>query len=116
MGKKALSCCAALLALAAIAFVLTRSHHEAKASGAATGTATLTVQGMTCGACATSVKVVLEKLDGVSEARVHFDEKRAVVRYDPSKVTPGRMAEAIRATLPYEASVLPASAAGEVPR
>lgn len=68
-------------------------------------TTTLQIEGMTCGACATSAKIVLEKLDGVSDAKVSFKEKQAVVIYDPAKVTPEKMVEAIHASLPYKAKV-----------
>lgn len=68
-------------------------------------TATLDIQGMTCGACTASVRVVLKKLDGVSEAKVSFEEKRAVVAYDPAKITPQKMADAINAKFPYKAKV-----------
>jgi mercuric transport protein len=69
-------------------------------------TATLDIQGMTCGACTASVRIVLKKLDGVSEAKVSFEEKKAVVAYDPAKITPQKMADAINAKLPYKAKVV----------
>lgn len=69
-------------------------------------TATLGVEGMTCGACATSVKIVLTKLDGVADAKVSLDDKKAVVTYDPAKVTPEKMVEAIQGKLPYKVKVL----------
>src|SRR5437868_10363096 len=69
-------------------------------------TATLNVEGMSCGACTASVRIVLKKLDGVSEAKVSFDDKKAVVTYDSAKVTPQTMAEAINAKLPYKAKVV----------
>lgn len=65
---------------------------------------TLRIDGMTCGSCAAAVKVKLEKIDGVREARVSFDEKRARVVYNAHKVTPPRMIEAIR-ELGYKARV-----------
>ncbi|HEY3348198.1 MAG TPA: heavy metal-associated domain-containing protein [Thermoanaerobaculia bacterium] len=68
-------------------------------------TATLDIQGMTCGACAASVRVVLKRLDGVTEAKISFTEKKALVAYDPAKVTPQKMADAINARLPYKAKV-----------
>lgn len=68
--------------------------------------ATLDVEGMTCGGCSASVRVVLKKLDGVRDAKVSFDEKKAVVTYDPEKVTPQKMADTINAKLPYEAKVM----------
>lgn len=69
-------------------------------------TATLDIQGMTCGACTASVRVVLKKLDGVSEAKVSFEEKKAIVAYDPAKITPQKMADAINTKLPYRAKVV----------
>jgi copper chaperone CopZ len=69
-------------------------------------TATLGVEGMTCGACSTSVRVVLKKLDGVVDAKVSLEEKKAVVTYSPAKVTPEKMVEAIQSKLPYKAKVL----------
>ena len=69
-------------------------------------TATLGVEGMTCAACSTSVRVVLKKLDGVVDAKVSLEEKKAVVTYDPAKVSPDKMVEAIQTRLPYKAKVL----------
>lgn len=69
-------------------------------------TATLRVEGMTCGGCATSVKIVLKKLEGVKEAKVSYEEKRATVQYDPGKITPQQMARAIEEKLGYNASVV----------
>jgi len=66
-------------------------------------TTALQIEGMTCGACTTSVKIVLEKLDGVSNVKVSFKDKQAVVRYDPAKVTPEQMVEVIHGKLPYKA-------------
>lgn len=66
---------------------------------------TLRVEGMTCGACATSVKIVLRKLDGVRTADVSYAKKQAVVTYDGAKVTPQQMVKAIQDALPYKASV-----------
>jgi Cu/Ag efflux protein CusF len=37
----------------------------------------------------------LERLDGVAHAEVSFEEKTAVVQYDPSRVTPEQMIAAV---------------------
>lgn len=58
----------------------------ASIAAAPTKNATLHVEGMTCGACATSVKIVLKKIDGVIDATVSYERKRAVVQYDPDRV------------------------------
>lgn len=75
-------------------------------SGGTTSTAVLQVEGMTCGACATSVKIVLKNIDGVIDATVSYATKRAVVRYDPARVTAARLAAVIEAKLPYKARVV----------
>lgn len=65
---------------------------------AATGndtTAILSVDGMTCGGCAVSVKSALESVDGVHTVVVSVKEKKAEVRYDASKTNPEEMAAAV---------------------
>lgn len=94
----------ASLLRALLAAVLIVAPASAIAEDAKT-TATLDVQGMTCGGCTASVRIVLKKLDGVTDAKVSFDEKKAVVTYDPAKVTPQKMADTINAKLPYKAKV-----------
>jgi len=47
-------------------------------------TTILRIQGMTCGGCVNSVKTVLERLSGVSQADVSLENAEAVVQYDPS--------------------------------
>ena len=109
--RKLLSLGAALIALVAIAFALTHARPCCGAEASAARTTTLDIQGMTCGACATSVKVVLKQLDGVSDAKVSLEEKKAVVNYDPAKVTPEKMVEAIQTKLTYKAKVVDAAKA-----
>lgn len=63
------------------------------ASGAAaarpdTARARLAIEGMTCGSCATTARIALERVDGVHRADVSFDSASAVVLYDPAKTTP----------------------------
>lgn len=55
----------------------------------------LHVDGMTCASCAVTVRVTLERLDGVKAAVVSVKEKRASVAYDPSKVTPKQLIKAV---------------------
>lgn len=68
-------------------------------------TVTLSVEGMTCGGCVLGVRKVLTKLDGVSTAEVSYEDQRAVVTYDPAKVTVEQMIAAIN-TLGYKATVI----------
>ncbi|MFN2421295.1 MAG: heavy-metal-associated domain-containing protein [Gemmatimonadota bacterium] len=73
----------------------------AGAPSAAIATVEFDVAGMTCGGCATATEVALKRLDGVRSAEAEYDEEtgagRAVVQYDPAKVSPERMIEAVDA-------------------
>ena len=93
----------AFVALALIAVVPCCLTHPAVAAEAhpAAATAALHVEGMTCGSCATAVKIVLQKIPGVSTARVSYDQKQAIVTYDPAKTSPAKIASGVRAQLPY---------------
>ena len=57
---------------------------------------TIAVSGMFCSSCSSAVEQALEKIDGVAEARADLKADQVRVRYDEIKVTPRRMAEAIR--------------------
>lgn len=70
-------------------------------------TVTLRIEGMTCGGCVIGVRKVLERLDGVDKVDVSYEKQRAVVTYDPTKVSVDRMIAAIK-TLKYKATVAPA--------
>jgi mercuric ion binding protein len=50
-------------------------------------TAVLDVQNMTCGLCPVTVKKSLEKVPGVSQARIDFDKKTATVTFDADKTS-----------------------------
>lgn len=54
----------------------------------------LEVEGMTCASCNITVRKAPTNLDGVEEAQVTFEPPQAVVRYDPSKVTPEELTRA----------------------
>jgi copper chaperone CopZ len=69
--------------------------HPASAEEGGSEAITLHVEGMTCASCALTVRLVLERLDGVKKAVVKVDEKRAEVTYDPAKVRPEQMIAAI---------------------
>ena len=49
---------------------------------------------MTCGLCPITVKKSLEKVSGVSDVQVNFDQKTATVTYDPDKAQPEALTEA----------------------
>lgn len=60
------------------------------------------VKGMSCMACVAKTKQALRGLPGVSEVEVKLSPGSAVVKYDPAKVTPEKLATTIR-ELGYEA-------------
>jgi copper chaperone len=66
--------------------------------GAATAKVSIPVEGMTCGCCVRRVTEALEAVSGVSAAEVLLAEKRAVVSYDPARVQPAALVDAIRAS------------------
>lgn len=84
-----------------------RDTTRAKAATAAQGpaqaelaVAEFAVEGMTCGGCALATEMAVRKLDGVTSADADYDESTGegscTVTYDPSVVTPDRIARAIR--------------------
>lgn len=83
--------------------VSTRAGDTMLAAGLAK--ATFDVKGMTCGGCVIGVRKVLTRLDGVTKADVSYERRRAVVTYDPAKVTVEQMIDAIK-TLGYKAAVV----------
>lgn len=68
--------------------------------------ATLHIDGMTCGACATSAKIVLKKQSGVKKADVSYAKKTAIVEYNPAMTSGRKLAAAVEAALPYKARVI----------
>jgi len=69
----------------------------------------LPIEGMTCSSCAGRVEKSLNRLEGV-EATVNFATERASVSFDPARVEPEQLVEAV-AGVGYSAS-LPAPVAG----
>jgi mercuric ion binding protein len=61
---------------------------------AAPETVTLDVLKMTCAVCPITVKKSLEKLPGVSAVKVDFDEKTAIVTFDPAITNSGALTAA----------------------
>ena len=57
-------------------------------------TVTLDVQNMTCAVCPITVKKALERVPGVTDAKVDFDKKTARVSFDPEKTTPAALTKA----------------------
>lgn len=64
----------------------------------------IAVEGMHCGGCASGVKAMLKRTEGVISADVSYERKEAVVEYDPDRTTPEKIVEAIN-NMGYKASV-----------
>lgn len=75
-----------------------RPNVQTPASEVKPAVITIQIEGMTCDACAVSVRKALKQRDGVKSVEVSFKKKRAIVKYDPEKVTPEQLAEAINQT------------------
>ncbi len=89
----------------ALALVLAPS-----AAAQATTQTTLRVQGMTCSGCEATVGSVLTGLDGVSDARPDRSTETVAITYDPARVTPEQMIQAINTNTYYQASAADGSA------
>ncbi|TAL87556.1 MAG: mercury resistance system periplasmic binding protein MerP [Rhodanobacter sp.] len=61
---------------------------------ATTKTATLSVPGMTCAACPITVKTALSKVPGVEKTQILFDQRKAIVTYDDTKISPAGLTKA----------------------
>jgi mercuric ion binding protein len=57
-------------------------------------TATLEVANMTCALCPVTVKKAITRVPGVLDARVDYDTKTAVVRFDGDKTNVGAITAA----------------------
>lgn len=73
---------------------------------AAPDTVRLKIEGMTCGGCAVSARIVLQRLNGVVKADVDYDTKVAVVIFYPKIVSSEQMIQALKEKLKYTATVL----------
>lgn len=58
-------------------------------------TEVIKVKGMTCMGCVNSVKNVLEKIPGVSNADVSLEQKQVTVQYDAATTNANQFKEAI---------------------
>ncbi|MEP7283469.1 MAG: mercury resistance system periplasmic binding protein MerP [Rubrivivax sp.] len=61
---------------------------------AAMQTVTLAVPGMTCAACPITVKRAIAKVDGVSQVKVSYEERQAVVTFDDAKTSVPKLTQA----------------------
>ena len=61
-------------------------------------TLTLDIEGMTCASCSASVEHALARTPGVVTAAVNLASERAEVHFDPARIGPARLIDAVRAT------------------
>jgi len=61
---------------------------------------------MSCDSCTPAVKGVLKKVEGVLRVEVRFDEKKAVVVYDPARTAPEKLVDAVNTTRIFTARVV----------
>lgn len=64
--------------------------------------ASLSIKGMTCAGCESSVNHVLNSKEGVVEAKADYDKGRAQVIYDPAMITPDTLKAAIENETGYQ--------------
>ncbi len=64
---------------------------------AAPARVTLPVEGMSCAGCSAAVQRRLDQLEGVAEASVNLATHQATIAYDPTRLGPAELAEAVRA-------------------
>ncbi|HJW90901.1 MAG TPA: heavy metal-associated domain-containing protein [Anaerolineales bacterium] len=61
-------------------------------------------QELSCPSCVAKIEKALTALNGVKQAKVHFNTGRIEVQHDPSTVSPEELVKAVRAA-GYEARV-----------
>lgn len=93
MPPKLLSSLAALVLIVAL-----------PVGAADTARTTLTIKGMTCGGCVATVKLQLQRTEGVTGYEVSLAKGAAEVSYDPTRTDPKKIAESVSRT-GFEATV-----------
>ncbi len=96
----------AAVAAAALGAVVLATGRAGAESAPAPGNATavLHVEGMTCPSCKIAVRMAFTRLGGVKGAKVDVARKSAAVDYDPARVTPPELVEAVNRA-GYQASL-----------
>jgi copper chaperone CopZ len=61
-------------------------------------------QELSCPSCVAKIETALKALDGVSDARVHFNTGKIEIQHDPQLVKAEQLVDAVR-SVGYEASV-----------
>ena len=56
----------------------------------------LNIEGMHCTGCSTRLEKVLNNVDGVEDAKVSLEEKKADIKYDETQVSETELMEAVK--------------------
>lgn len=86
----------------ALLAALNRAGDETKQSGSPSAPALpltraqFTINGMTCGDCATSLEAALADVPGVASAKASYEKGEAIVEYDAARVTTEQLEEVVK--------------------
>ncbi len=94
-----------LLFAALSAILLQAGSRHAGEQTAPTKVCTLSVSGMTCGGCATAVRMAAMRIAGVSDAKVSYEKGLAIITYDPVKTNPKAVAKTITEKTGFKTAV-----------
>ena len=67
--------------------------------------ASISITGMTCGACCTKVETAVTKLDGVVKVKADYEKNVAMVVYETDKVDVAKIVETINSETSFKAKV-----------
>ena len=67
------------------------------------GEAVLKIRGMCCSGCANYIQKLVMKMEGVESAKVSYEERKAIINYDPKKVSEEEIIKKIQSTGKYTA-------------
>lgn len=63
----------------------------------------LKIEGMHCGTCASGIQMMLSYKKGVIKAEVSYEDKKAIIEYDPSQIQIPELIKTIGETGEYRA-------------
>ncbi|KAH7086138.1 E1-E2 ATPase-domain-containing protein [Paraphoma chrysanthemicola] len=94
---------------------LSDSEDEDEETSAGTATTTLSVGGMTCGACTSAVEGAFKDVAGIKHFSISLLSERAVIEHDTTMISPEKLAETIE-DVGFDAEVLDTVAATTAPK
>jgi Cu+-exporting ATPase len=96
-------------------YFLSDSEDEEEERNGNISTTTLSVGGMTCGACTSAVEGAFKNVAGIKSFSISLLSERAVIEHDPSIISPEKLAEEIE-DVGFDAQVLDTVAATPAPK